>query len=179
MNRCLDSPFSVLDKPDPLSQCVSHVPFVKSACKLTFSGVFLPTCSEHAYFGPDNSMSSLSRYVCSQIPRCCTCLVRAAKPFLSGSREKVPEDTSSLSSLRPVGLALWLGKWESLMFQLRGLHSVLANLHPMMVIARHNRLSVSVGHQSHVFPLWPWRNPVMFARMLALLCTNVLKKTRV
>ena len=41
MIRCLDSPFSVLDKPDSLSQCVSHVPFVKSACKLTFSGVFL------------------------------------------------------------------------------------------------------------------------------------------
>ena len=34
----------------------------------------------------------------------------------------------------------WLGKRESLMFRLRGLHSVLANLHLVMVIARHNQL---------------------------------------
>ena len=94
--------------------------------------------------------------------------VRAAKSFCL-----LP---LSLSSLRPFGLALWVGKWESLMFRRRGLHSVLANLHPMIVVARHNWLSVvSVGHQSYVFLLWPSRNTVMFARMLALLCTNVFE----
>ena len=75
-------------------------------------------------------MSSLSRHVCSQISCCCTCL--SCQTALRSNTFVPPKSLclvplrrsrrtpSSLSSLRPVGFARWLGKWGSLMFQLRG-----------------------------------------------------------
>ena len=162
--------------------------FVKSACKLIFSGAFspnvlctilkpttiaLPLASTLALTTDVQFVTSrLLRYLAvahathakprsGAIRSCC-------QVILSSFIEKVPEDTLKPLIIEACRLRTVARKMGKSHVPTRGLHSVLATLHLMMVIARH----VTVGHQSYVFHLWPSRNPVMFAWMLALLCTK-------
>ena len=107
------------------------------------------------YIGPDNRCPVC--HVTFALRYLAVALAPFSKSFvpprhLSGSIEKVSQVTDKplIVEARRLRTAA-REKWGSLMFRLRGLHSVPENLHPMMVIARHNRQSVSVGHQSYVF----------------------------
>ena len=180
--RCLDSPFSVLDKPDPLSQCVSHVPdCVGQEClQLDIQrSFFLQRALDKHLLKTHNHRPSIGQYI-GPDNRCSVCHVTFAlrylavahasrvKPrsganrschqvILSGSIEKVSEDTlKRLEARRLRTVARKGGKYH--IPAPCGSLSFPVNLHPMMVTAHQSRQGVCVGHQCYVFPLWPSRD---------------------